>query len=903
MASKVASAGGPNGMHTSGIFADMTVDGPEIGTLVIVLDRAKNLPNRRAMGKQSAYCACRLGKEAKKTETDKRGGQTPKWDQELRFTVHEGPDYRVMKLSIFSEDKRTDLIGEAWVDLESVVVPGGGKSDLWQGLNCKGKYAGEVRIELTYYDTRPKPEKAVPEELRQSTGKVKRRPLPHNPNALTPDAIDATGLSVAPRARHGPRDPRTPARASSTPPESMMQHNPPSPAPFAAHASSAYNSPQAMLQEDQYFDEPQPHYPEQQHYVDPYQQPDFLPQIPPSNRQHGGHQRTASRQAQPAQPIPLRPRPQSHVGLPHSHSAPIVPVQHAETEAYDDEIQLRTEYPEPIPDLDYQHRQVRQRRNDVPPGWQEEYGDPYLDRPGTSGTDDGAPPPPPMHSNSAPVVPHYTYSQQSSPVPAYDNTPPRDKHHSVPNVSPLQSIERRYAPSQHDSPRGHSPRGQSVDSYTTPPEQSPYGSTPPNIVPGQSSGSPYSRSRGMSARHSVADPYGQTAPRPHPLSQEVPRARSPVPPPTDYTRAPSPLPWPQYDYQQQDYHLGHDAQAPLIKPRAVSPRPAPPAEATAPRARSTYNIQFPVRAHESSDDSPLSNSRLTSSVPRTPITRKPTSSAGPSPNDTGVSPAPGAASGSMPFSPDSFSIHNPNAASRVAPLGTNSPHDPYATHPDSSGGPAKDDGLIVGWHGQEIDPSDHLPVDSWAPEPKKKTPTKTYGLGRDRDFGPRPPGYAEPFGSSNSGMHQVNLSKDTVVSMRMRPANHPAPATQPTTSAPSEARGSTGRNRLRKSQPRSPAIEPLREHHNYNSPSSPAIPNPYAQLEGQSRGFMEGRPAYGAETGAGLVSPAKVPLDYREQDALAREIGAIDIGGGSGRGRGGLRFEPVRSQRDRGSYY
>lgn len=65
--------------HTSGIFADMTVDGPEIGTLVLVVDRARNLPNRKAMGKQNPYCAARLGKEANKTDTDKRGGQTPRW--------------------------------------------------------------------------------------------------------------------------------------------------------------------------------------------------------------------------------------------------------------------------------------------------------------------------------------------------------------------------------------------------------------------------------------------------------------------------------------------------------------------------------------------------------------------------------------------------------------------------------------------------------------------------------------------------------------------------------------------------------------------------------------------------------------------------------------------------------
>ena len=78
MASKVVKAP-TNGAHTSGLYADMTVDGPEIGTLVAIIDRAKNLPNRKSMGKQDPYCAARLGKEARKTDTDKRGGQTPRW--------------------------------------------------------------------------------------------------------------------------------------------------------------------------------------------------------------------------------------------------------------------------------------------------------------------------------------------------------------------------------------------------------------------------------------------------------------------------------------------------------------------------------------------------------------------------------------------------------------------------------------------------------------------------------------------------------------------------------------------------------------------------------------------------------------------------------------------------------
>jgi hypothetical protein len=120
-------------------------------------------------------------------------------DQELRFTVHDSPDYYNFKVSVFNDDKKTELIGETWIKLQDIITPGGGKSDTWHTLNCKGKYAGEIRLELTYYDTRPKEEKvverkpvrgAVPDV--QTASKmagpreitpVKRRPLPSNPSS------------------------------------------------------------------------------------------------------------------------------------------------------------------------------------------------------------------------------------------------------------------------------------------------------------------------------------------------------------------------------------------------------------------------------------------------------------------------------------------------------------------------------------------------------------------------------------------------------------------------------------------------------------------------------------------------------------------------------------------------
>lgn len=79
MSGKLSKSHPLNAPHTAGIFADPVNDGPLIGTLNVIVERAKNLPNRKTIGKQDPYCAARLGKEAKKTTTDIRGGQTPRW--------------------------------------------------------------------------------------------------------------------------------------------------------------------------------------------------------------------------------------------------------------------------------------------------------------------------------------------------------------------------------------------------------------------------------------------------------------------------------------------------------------------------------------------------------------------------------------------------------------------------------------------------------------------------------------------------------------------------------------------------------------------------------------------------------------------------------------------------------
>jgi len=76
---KITKLNDHNSMRKMGVDAHMIIDGPEIGTLVVIVDRAKNLPNRKYPRKQYPYCGARLGKEVKKTRNDRRGGQTPIW--------------------------------------------------------------------------------------------------------------------------------------------------------------------------------------------------------------------------------------------------------------------------------------------------------------------------------------------------------------------------------------------------------------------------------------------------------------------------------------------------------------------------------------------------------------------------------------------------------------------------------------------------------------------------------------------------------------------------------------------------------------------------------------------------------------------------------------------------------
>jgi hypothetical protein len=253
----------------------------------------------------------------------------------------------------------------------------------------------------------------------------------------------------------------------------------------------------------------------------------------------------------------------------------------------------------------------------------------------------------------------------------------------------------------------------------------------------------------------------------------------------------------------------------------------------------------------------------------------------------------------IPFSPDSYDALNPNLA---AASSINEPGAQYQTpeqaketfrqrQREAKRGGA--DAPIYGADGRVIDPSDHLPSDTWAPEPERKSTKKeaTRPASRSR---PTPHG-AQPMPSPG----QQRGLRDSPASARPVSTNASVYGSDPQTPP------SASRNRLQKksrysatspTHPNSSPIDtpplasysgngtprsliasehPLREHENYGYGTSPQHYRGYSQDSSTDH-----PPPIPAKIALGATSGG-----YREDDslALAEELKRIDIGSGSGR--------------------
>ncbi|EJF64557.1 hypothetical protein DICSQDRAFT_178204 [Dichomitus squalens LYAD-421 SS1] len=133
----------------------------EIGTLVVVVLKARNLRDKHTITKQDVYVQATLNKVVKKTATDVKGGQHPVWDEELRFPIVKtaNDDTRKLEVVIYSKEPRQDeLVGKGSLDVSETVKTG--EFDDWVPLFLEdGQQRGDIFLEMTYYANAPPPQR------------------------------------------------------------------------------------------------------------------------------------------------------------------------------------------------------------------------------------------------------------------------------------------------------------------------------------------------------------------------------------------------------------------------------------------------------------------------------------------------------------------------------------------------------------------------------------------------------------------------------------------------------------------------------------------------------------------------------------------------------------------------
>ncbi|KAK5987162.1 Ingression protein fic1 [Cladobotryum mycophilum] len=850
-----------HGAHTAGIFADMTVDGPEIGTLVCIVDRAKNLPNRKTIGKQDPYCAARLGKEAKKTATDIRGGQTPKWDQELRFTVHDSADYYQFKVSVFTDDKKTDLIGESWIDLKPIIIPGGGQNDMWQTLTCRGKYAGEIRLEITYYDARPKPDKSSasssssskmkpPSPVQQEVAPVKRkdpmkrRPLPTDPVTGETTAVIPTEASSRGHAKQhshpeystgsstrggGPRELRPTKKDSYENARRSEEREISQKIPVSQYDQSDPRGEYAYASDRE---EPRQH---RSHGVHPPPPPpahrarhsqealrrssqDVSAQkaIPPSSMRYEALKNEPHRKASPS--YPGRPKFRGHEHSSSANAAP--PTQKAIT--YNPPIR-RDSYDA----YDPHHRSMQPTVEDYPESEAGSFGGNYRHTNSRmhqeeAGYDNGAVPVP-NHMSRSPGGSH-GYMGQSPGRMQNDYREPRGYNNSV---SPMASRDYTDSPAQMpyhshgNQSQRHNPRDDHETTYIQSSSSYALHNLPPSLAPG------VDQHMVQEASHRMYDDRRHDGRYSNSQSMAIStrdRQRS-EPPMYDSVSGASPQAYSiqKYDRRRSDMHYSDVSDHQMPRHRNPSPNPPP-------------NPSHTIRRKSVSPAPPPSDTRRLSDIP---------------------------------FGPDSYDTYNPSASRGGTP----------GLDPEP---PSK----IMTYDGKEIDPSDHLPIESWAPEPEQKpAPAATETRSRPALTGAQP--------MPQGGRRQLRVRAQTAStpsdSYNYQEDSRTSPGPPPT---------ARGRLQKKSNRPSTSGHSP-----SGSNPLGPISTDNYQDRQGQ---YAQGRaPRAGAweyanenyapqyHGGAhGPPIPAKVPLIMSGANGgadmnLIEEMQKIDIGVGRSRRRGG----------------
>lgn len=890
-------------------------------------------------------------------------------DQELRFTVHESQDYYKLKVSVFNDDKKTDLIGEAWVDLKNVIVPGGGQSDLWHQLQYRAKYAGEVRIELTYYDIRPpnasvlnkrgQSDNANPLSDHKSSSKangngevkhfgpreIRRRPLPPDPTGRTPPRppMPEVHSSPIPHSQgHIPHEGDYPQWAPdrdfhapdsySVPGDNHDESNPfdfELPRERIQSGLGQSNRFQNTRGVSKSFDDYQtPPKPRPREYSDSTDQGVY--DVTSDDNRHGNQGLEERRHsAQPAIPSQNRQYPNS--SSPYGSSPVHGPFRPApSSNDLRQRAQINRYSTSPIKNDVFKDSPLKQSMS------QTEFPR-ALEEPQDMNEDE-APPPPPAHRSSADRASSSSTTYQNSPAASIpeplsiSSTPVR----TLPNVrSPLQNIERTYDPllqNQASTPSPSTNRSGGYVAYSKPtyaPDATRHRGRS-DTSPSYSNNMPQSLRSGYQPtvidaeiENDLTEEQVQDAPFMSPLLPSYgtnPTLQSPLAP---REREHNGLNRPDL-YRTPDHNSMVDDHSPIGQDREGEVYGTMRPDSISSRDRDVYGDRYSPNTAGSSE---YTNNRLPQSnhgpssyggrYPRSPLERH--SSSEPyqsarngvsifkartvSPDDRNIHRIPVRKSVSpnsamefthvperrlsgIPFSPDSYDVLNPSTNNNSS--ATTPSHPGYET-PEQAAEAARqreveklrEVGPIIGNDGRVIDPSDHLPTDTWAPEPERK---------------PKKPEVVIRFKTGNNTMPRTPQSAGPGPSPRPQSMYGSSPGSVDT---PSYGHARSGRNRLQKSNPTrplpsqpyatsSPAV-PVSSSSPYHTPSprNPAR-NSFSEYPlRENQNFSNNPYGGGGESSLAPPRPAKVPLSAEDvgMDALAREMQSIDIGIGSG-GRG-----------------
>ena len=711
-------------------------------------------------------------------------------------------------------------------------MPGGGQSDIWQTLSCRGKYAGEVRVEITYYDSRPKPEKLAVRQrqqtpVEQDTGSVRSRTTPMKRRPLPSDPV--TGEAPSPPVA----TPSVVSDHQSTPPSRHTKS--------ASHAG--FIPDRSPLQSVELQTPPHGGRHPAEHYT-------------PS--QHSGHRyghRSVDSQGTPSRPF-------DDYGYGHHELS-------AHREAYSE--------PPELPD--------------------------YAGRSRSFDYDDSTPPPPPVHRSR-----HNSPSQEAlgrtsrevspvkaTPMPMRKDVLKSEAHRNSPAAYPGQPGYKPYDPSasspipispNHASPYGspsrHQSYGQGYD-YG-------HGTVLPSVedVPD----SPSYRHGGMS-RSPGASPGRYVSPSPGYMSS-TPREDAGFPSSVSPVSA--------QDYSNTSSQVSFNSQASQGQRRTYDASHGPPAlphslshsvdpmlsqdisdhiqeerrydgrlaargrhQSEGPdiyRNSARTHAPGPVATYSSRTEAQPRGHHYSTSANASPLHHIPRKSVSPAPP-----PVEERRLSDIPFGPDSYDALNPAMGSPMTPgkAATREPVDPNAK--------------IIAHDGREIDPSDHLPMESWAPEPEPR-----HGQKQSPERGGRPSlSGAQPMPPSGKRPPRQSTRPEPILTQQT-PPSYSFGDQQPRTPETS------GRNRLQK-KPRgghSPSA---------SSPLAPISPDNHQGRQGQytpTRGPRHGsswdypNENYSPHHSAPPI-PAKIPLAMMSgaNGSLEDELQRIDIGDGRSRRRGG----------------